>query len=133
MTVTWYYYPNEKTWNTSVNATNRLVSDQSGVLGVWPCHCSLSAVGKPSNPSDSHSLQACKQNSEAEKEVSTFEKKQYGFLLAEIGHEAAKSQKIRWRFILLIPTEVINLQRGVAISELKNGPTSGKSSSINGS
>lgn len=74
MTVTWYYYTNENTQNTSVNATNRLVSDQSGVLGVWPCHCSLSAVGKPSNPSDSHSLQACKQQSKAEKELSTLEK-----------------------------------------------------------
>jgi len=43
--------------HTSVKATKRLVSDQSGVPGAWPCHCSLSAVGKSFKPRDSHSLQ----------------------------------------------------------------------------
>lgn len=42
---------------TMVNATNLLVSDQSGVLGWWPCHWSRSAVGNSSRPRDSHSLQ----------------------------------------------------------------------------
>lgn len=47
-----------KVWweSTNVNATKRLVSDQSGFPGVWPCHCNLSAVGKSFKPSDSHSL-----------------------------------------------------------------------------
>lgn len=42
---------------TRVKATKRLLSDQSGNPGAWPCHCNLSAVGKSLKPSDSHSLQ----------------------------------------------------------------------------
>jgi hypothetical protein len=41
---------------TRVKATNRLVSDQSGVFGVVPCHSNLSAVGNSPNLSATVSL-----------------------------------------------------------------------------
>jgi len=47
----------QQNYLTMVKATKRLVSDQSGLPGKRPCHCSLSDVGKSSKPRDSHSLQ----------------------------------------------------------------------------
>lgn len=116
-------YGNNMTWkltrkHTSVKATKRLVSDQSGIPGVWPCHCSLSAVGKSYKPSDSHSLQDHylhwlneinkKLNQKANYLSKVNDIKQY--LLAEFSHKAAKSEKVWWRILFLIPLKVINLQ-----------------------